>query len=85
MSGHPMHRCALRLVPKTEPEPKPPADHRRRVPFNTGRVQIGIAHIPKPQPMTADQERMQAALLDPRTAAPQSLTQRLLGAIWRWL
>lgn len=58
---------------------------RRAMPYHTGKVQIGIAYIPTPQPLTADQERMQAALLDPRTARPQSFTQRLFGRIWSWL
>ena len=59
--------------------------HHRTLPWNTGKVQIGIAHVPKPPPLTADQERMQAALLERRTASPQSLIQRLFGRIWRWL
>jgi hypothetical protein len=62
-----------------------PARRVRATPFNTGKVQIGIAHTPKPAPLTADQERMQAALLDQRTARPQPMLQRLFGAIWSWL
>lgn len=48
-------------------------------------VRIGSAYTPKPQRLTADQERMQAALLEPRTATPRSFLQRLLGALWRFL
>lgn len=62
--------------------PRRPA---HRVPFNTGKVQIGIAHIPKPAALTADHELVQAALLEPRTTQPQSCLQRLFGRVWRWL
>lgn len=58
---------------------------RRALPYHTGKVQIGIAYTPTPKPLTADQERMQAALLDPRTAHPQSFVQRLFGRIWSLL
>lgn len=58
---------------------------RRAVPYHTGKVAIGIAYIPRPQPLTADQERMQAALLDARTSVPQSMFQRVLGRIWSYL
>lgn len=47
-------------------------------------VRIGAAYIPKQQSMTADQERIQAALLEPKAARPVSRLQRLLGAILRW-
>lgn len=31
-----------------------------------------------------DADRLQAALLDARTARPLPLLMRVLGAIWRW-
>jgi hypothetical protein len=68
------------------PDPREAADHEPRVvPYHTGKVQIGIAYTPKPALLTADQERMQAALLEPRTALPQTPLQRLFGRIWSWL
>lgn len=48
-------------------------------------VQIGCAHTPKPAPLTRDAELTQAALLEPRTARPLSLLQRIAGALWAWL
>ena len=32
-------------------------------PYNTGKVQIGLMHKPKPPPMTRDEEQIQAILL----------------------
>jgi len=53
---------------------------------NTGKVRIGIAHVPRPAAwMTRDGETLQRALLEPRTAGRQTAVQRTLGAIWRWL
>jgi hypothetical protein len=56
---------------------------------DTGRVRIGIAHVAKQahggDSLSRDALRIQAALLDPRTAQPQNALQRLLGAAWKWL
>lgn len=50
-------------------------------------VLIGNAFRQPQRPAALDQDakRLQDALLEPRTAAPQPLIQRLAGAIWRWL
>lgn len=48
-------------------------------------VRIGCAYQ-RPMPRTdRDHEKLQAALLEPRTARPVSPAQRLAGAIVRWL
>lgn len=55
---------------------------------NTGRVRIGIAHVPRASgadSLSADAMRIQSALLDPRTAQPQTILQRLTGAVLNWL
>lgn len=48
-------------------------------------LRIGIAHQRPPARIDREAERLQVALLEPRTARPLTLLQRLLGAIWRWL
>ncbi len=60
---------------------------RRAVRFITtpAGVRIGWAYVPKPAPLTADHERVQAALLEPRTQHPPTLVQRVLASIVRWL
>jgi hypothetical protein len=45
---------------------------------------IGCAHQPKPSDMSRDAEDIQSALLEPRTARPLPLMNRIAGAIWRW-
>lgn len=50
----------------------------------TGLV-IGGAYQPPPQPLTRDQERMQAALLDERTTQQPTLWRRIIAPVWRWL
>lgn len=58
-----------------------------------GRVQtcrlldIGIAYVPSRsvESFTRSEEEVQAALLEPRTARPLPLFQRLAGAVWKWL
>lgn len=54
----------------------------RTPPFNTGRVLIGSTYIPRPPRLSADAERIQAALLEPRTQQPASGFRRLLGYLW---
>jgi len=46
-------------------------------------VRIGSAYTPKPLRPEGDALRLQAALLEPRTTGEQTLTQRVLGALWR--
>lgn len=48
-------------------------------------VRIGCAYQPPPARIGSDGERVQAALLEPRTALPMTALHRLLGAIWNWL
>jgi hypothetical protein len=52
---------------------------------NTGRVRIGWAYVPKAMRIEGDAIRIQAALLEPRSATPQTLFQRVAGSIWRLL
>lgn len=53
--------------------------------FDTGRVQIGIRHF-RPMPtIYGDMLAIQKALLEKRTAQPQSLLARIAGAAWGWL
>ena len=53
---------------------------------NTGRVQIGIAHQRPPARIEArDALTLQRALLDPRTAQPAGLLERMFGRVWQWL
>ena len=47
-------------------------------------IVIGGAIAPPVPTMTQDGERIQAALLEPRTAQPQTTLQRALGALWGW-
>ncbi len=54
--------------------------------YDTGKVRIGACHIAQPsRVISRDAERLQAAMLDPKTASEPSIFQRLLSAIWRWL
>ena len=48
-------------------------------------LRIGCAWTPPPAGTDRDHQRLQAALLEPRTATPLSLAARVAGAIWRWL
>lgn len=53
--------------------------------IDTGKCLIGRANTPQPPRIVSrDAERIQAALLDARTARPLSLMHRVFGAIWRW-
>ena len=47
-------------------------------------IVIGGAIAPPLPTITQDGERIQAALLDPRTAQPQTAWQRAVGALWGW-
>ena len=48
-------------------------------------LRIGIAHQSPGARIEGDQVRLQAALLEPKTAQPRPLLLRLLGAVWGWL
>lgn len=71
------------------------AEHRRPAPvrkvkvgqydcLDNGRVVIGLALAlnPKPPVATRDDETLQQAFLDPRTARPASVIARIAGALW---
>lgn len=51
---------------------------------HTGAVAIGCLHQPRPPVATKDGERLQEALLEPRTAQPASALARVAGALWSW-
>lgn len=52
--------------------------------IDTGRLVIGSAYVPPPSPVFAHAERLQAALLDPRTQKEPSPLRRFAGRIWAW-
>ena len=54
-----------------------------RVPYNTGRVQIGALYTPKPRPPVGDALTLQTALLQPLTTRRPSVLARLLAPVWR--
>lgn len=64
------------------PELRATGEAQRTV-TSTGLVIGGAWVRPMPAP-SPDAERLQAALLDRRTAAPRPLLLRVLGAFWRW-
>ncbi len=47
-------------------------------------IVIGGAIRPPLPAMTQDGERIQAALLEPRTAHPRPLLAHAFGAFWQW-
>lgn len=47
-------------------------------------IVIGGAIAPPMPTMPKDGELIQAALLDPRTAQPQTAWRRAMGALWGW-
>lgn len=54
--------------------------------FDTGRVRIGLAHIPTAAPvMSRDAEKLQRALLDDRTAHQPGLLATIANEVWKWL
>ena len=51
---------------------------------DTGKLVIGRAYVPpSPRIVSRDAERLQSALLEPKTAQPLPLVQRIAGAFWR--
>lgn len=55
--------------------------HLRFTQTRTG-LRIGVAYVPRPMAVSGDQERIQCALLDPRTARRPSALARVLGWLW---
>lgn len=47
-------------------------------------IHIGGAIAPRMPAVSQDGERLQAALLEPRTAAPRPVLLRIAGAVWGW-
>jgi hypothetical protein len=58
---------------------------RRSPPFFNGRVWIGRTYVPKPMPVEQEAQRLQRALLDPRTAQPIPRLRRVFNLLWRVL
>lgn len=58
---------------------------RAHPPFFNGRVWFGIAYVPRPMAIEQEAERLQRALLDPRTAVPIPRATRALNVIRRLL
>lgn len=48
-------------------------------------LRIGIAHQRPLPAIDREAERLQAALLEPRTARPLLMLQRIVGRVWQWL
>lgn len=49
-------------------------------------IRIGCAHTPRHNhSQSADACRIQAALLEPRTARPMHPIRRFVAPLWRWL
>jgi hypothetical protein len=46
--------------------------------FNTGKVLMGVSHVPRPRPMSHDEERIQSALLERRGS-------RITAGTWRYM
>ena len=51
---------------------------------DTGRVVIGRAYVPPPSPIFDHAEKLQTALLEPRTAHEPHPVKRALGRFWSW-
>lgn len=57
-----------------------------RMLVNTGRVRIGLCHVPAAMPIRGmDAYLLQSALLDRRTSVPVSMVLRVLAPLLRWL
>lgn len=82
--------------PWTKPEPEgdpKPLDRVESMPrvfmagrecIDTGRIVIGRAYVPPPAPIFEHAEKLQTALLDPRTAREPHPIKRALGRLWAW-
>lgn len=46
--------------------------------FNTGKVLMGVSHMPRPRPMSHDEERIQRALL-------KGQGSRITAGTWRYM
>lgn len=53
--------------------------------YNTGNLHTSRCYVRPAMPIQGDALTLQVALLDKRSAQPQSLLMRVLGAVWRWL
>lgn len=54
--------------------------------FDTGRVRIGLAHIPAAAPVvSSDALKLQRALLDDRTIHQPGLLASLINGVYKWL
>lgn len=54
--------------------------------FDTGRVRIGLAHIPAPARVESlDALKLQRALLDDRTAHQPGLLASIVNGVYKWL
>lgn len=54
--------------------------------FDTGRVLIGLAHIPTAAPVESlDAIKLQRALLDSRTTHQPGLLASLINGVYKWL
>ena len=54
-------------------------------PYDTGKVKIGLLYQPAMPAIHGDAIRLQAALLDKRTARPAGFVMRALARFWRWV
>ena len=53
--------------------------------YNTGKVKIGLLYCPAMPVMQGDALKLQAALLEKRTAHPLTPLMRAAGRVWGWL
>lgn len=54
--------------------------------YNTGRVLIGLAHVPAPARVESlDALKLQRALLDDRTTHQPGLLATIANEVWKWL
>lgn len=57
----------------------------KTIPYNTGRVQIGLLVQQAMPTIQGDALRIQTALLSKRTARPLTPLIRAAGRVWGWL
>jgi hypothetical protein len=51
--------------------------------FNTGKVLMGVSYVPRPRPMSHDEERIQSALLE--SALLERRGSRITAGTWRYM
>lgn len=78
--------CSASRLTIHDPRLTHESDTARRgyVTTSTG-IRIGISARPRPQPLHTEAHLIQSALLDPATAAPISMLQRVRRALYNWL